>query len=144
MEVVCPHCNATLEIEPEHAGEKAFCPECGGKFQAPIPQAQPVGAATTYTDEQAYRDFVSKKVAVGVVAIVFGSLGVHKFIMGLTTGGTIMLLTSLCFGFTICCVGLPFGFAPMWLIGIVEGIIYLSKSDEEFYRDYAIEEKQWF
>ena len=30
------------------------------------------------------------------------------------------------------------------LIGIIEGIIYLTKSDEDFHRQYVIEQKQWF
>lgn len=30
------------------------------------------------------------------------------------------------------------------LIALVEGIIYLTKSDEEFYQMYQIETKEWF
>lgn len=30
------------------------------------------------------------------------------------------------------------------LIGFVEGIIYLTKSDEEFVRVYQVEKKGWF
>lgn len=32
----------------------------------------------------------------------------------------------------------------MSVIGLVEGIIYLSKSDEDFYQTYAVEKRQWF
>ena len=32
----------------------------------------------------------------------------------------------------------------MAIIGLVEGIIYLTKSDEEFFKLYAIQKKQWF
>ena len=30
------------------------------------------------------------------------------------------------------------------IIGLVEGIIYLTKSDEEFYQMYQINKKPWF
>jgi TM2 domain-containing membrane protein YozV len=74
------------------------------------------------------------KVACGVVAILLGTLGIHKFMMGQTTAGIIMLLVSLT------CVGSW----VMWVIGIVEGIIYLTKSDEDFYQTYVVEKKAWF
>lgn len=30
------------------------------------------------------------------------------------------------------------------VIGLVEGIIYLTKSDEAFYQTYELNEKKWF
>jgi hypothetical protein len=30
------------------------------------------------------------------------------------------------------------------IIGLIEGIIYLTKSDNEFYQTYAVEKKGWF
>ena len=76
------------------------------------------------------------KIACGIVAILIGSLGIHKFIMGQTTAGIIMLLVTL----LTCGVGAT----VMWVIGIVEGIIYLTKSDEDFYQTYVVEKKAWF
>jgi hypothetical protein len=32
----------------------------------------------------------------------------------------------------------------MGLIGLIEGIMYLMKSDEEFYQLYAVQKKEWF
>jgi TM2 domain-containing membrane protein YozV len=80
--------------------------------------------------------FAGKKVAAGICGILLGSLGIHKFILGLTTPGIIMLLVSL----LTCGIGA----IPMGIIGLVEGIIYLTKSDEEFYRLYGVEKKGWF
>jgi TM2 domain-containing membrane protein YozV len=76
------------------------------------------------------------KVACGVVAILIGCLGVHKFMMGQTTPGLIMLLVTL----LTCGVG----YVVMAVIGLIEGIIYLTKSDEEFYQTYVVEKKAWF
>jgi TM2 domain-containing membrane protein YozV len=77
-----------------------------------------------------------KKIAAGIVAILLGSLGVHKFILGYTTEGIIMLLV------TVLTCGL--GAMVTSIIGIVEGIIYLTKSDEEFVRTYIQSKKGWF
>ena len=35
-------------------------------------------------------------------------------------------------------------YVPVHIIGIVEGILYLTKSDGEFYREYAVQKKGWF
>ena len=73
----------------------------------------------------------SKRTVAGILAIVVGSLGVHKFYLGMTTPGIIQLVLG-------CCgVG--------GIIGLIEGIIYLTKSDEEFIATYqGPNPKQWF
>jgi TM2 domain-containing membrane protein YozV len=73
-----------------------------------------------------------KKIAAGICGIVVGSLGVHKFILGYTTEGIIQLVISV----LTCGAG--------GIIGIIEGIIYLTKSDEEFVRTYIQNKKGWF
>jgi TM2 domain-containing membrane protein YozV len=80
-------------------------------------------------------DTNSKKVTVGICAILIGALGVHKFILGYTTEGLIMLLV------TILTCGL--GGAVMGIIGLVEGIMYLTKTDEEFASTYLANKKGW-
>jgi TM2 domain-containing membrane protein YozV len=82
------------------------------------------------------QEFAGKKIAAGICGILLGSLGIHKFILGLTTPGLIMLLVTL----LTCGVG---GIV-MGVIGLVEGIIYLTKTDDEFYQMYAVEKKGWF
>lgn len=78
----------------------------------------------------------SKRVLAGILGIVFGSIGIHKFVLGYTTEGLIMLAATL-----ITC-----GMASVVtsLIGLIEGIIYLTKSDEEFVYTYQIQKKSWF
>jgi TM2 domain-containing membrane protein YozV len=72
----------------------------------------------------------SKRVLCGVLAIVVGWTGVHKFILGHTVPGLITLASS--------CVGIG------WIIGLVEGIIYLTKTDDDFVQTYQIGKKEWF
>jgi TM2 domain-containing membrane protein YozV len=76
------------------------------------------------------------KVAAGICGILLGSLGIHKFILGMTTPGLIMLLV------TVLTCGV--GGVVMGIIGLIEGIMYLTKSDEEFHQTYVVDKKAWF
>ena len=73
-----------------------------------------------------------KKVVAGILGILLGSLGIHKFYLGYTKEGIIQIVI------TICTCG--FGY----IIGLIEGIIYLTKSDEDFVATYVTGKKGWF
>jgi len=73
-----------------------------------------------------------KKIIAGICGILLGGFGVHKFVLGYTTEGIIQLVITL----LTCGAGS--------VIGLVEGIIYLTKSDEEFVRTYIQGKKGWF
>ena len=81
-----------------------------------------------------------KKIAAGILGILLGGLGIHKFVLGYTSEGVTMLLISFVGGILTC--GL--GWVVMHIIGMVEGIIYLTKSDADFVQTYVIERKGWF
>lgn len=92
----------------------------------------PVGASTVAPGGKS-------KVAAGVLAILLGGLGVHKFYLGYSAAGVIMLLVFL-FGWLLL-------FIPNYvicLIAFVEGVIYLTKSDEEFQQTYVDGKRPWF
>ncbi|MEO0455482.1 MAG: TM2 domain-containing protein [Cyanobacteria bacterium P01_A01_bin.114] len=77
-----------------------------------------------------------KKIVAGICGIILGALGVHKFILGYTTEGIIMLLVSvLSCGFLSPVIG---------VIGLIEGIMYLVKTDDEFVSTYINGKKGWF
>lgn len=77
-----------------------------------------------------------KKIAAGICGILLGALGIHKFILGYTKEGIIMLLVSI----------LTVGFlAPiMGIVGLIEGILYLTKTDDDFVKTYIQGKKGWF
>lgn len=98
-----------------------------------------------YDDEDEYDDEVeeaprrrprrrepSKRVTAGVLGILLGGLEVHKFYLGYTTPGVIQLVAGL-----LTCGGAG-------VIGLAEGIIYLTKTDDEFYETYQARTKEWF
>ncbi|HRH20145.1 MAG TPA: TM2 domain-containing protein [Brevundimonas sp.] len=100
------------------------------------------GSAAADSLNEAVESFSSgekNKVVAGILAILLGALGIHKFYLGLTQPGIIMLLVTL--------VGsIAFGLGPMamGLLGLIEGIIYLTKSDAAFQQEYVIGKKAWF
>ena len=77
-----------------------------------------------------------KKVLAGVLGILLGSLGIHKFVLGYTKEGVIMLLISV----LTLCMASPI----MSVIGLIEGVLYLTKSDEDFVNTYIKGNKGWF
>lgn len=77
-----------------------------------------------------------KKIVAGICAILLGPFGVHKFILGYTGEAVTMLLITV----LTCGIGAP----VTGLIGLIEGIIYLTKSDEEFVQTYVLNKKGWF
>jgi TM2 domain-containing membrane protein YozV len=93
----------------------------------------------------------NKKMAAGLLGIFLGALGIHKFILGYNAEGGIMLgvtIGSLIIGFATMCIFIGFIiiFIPalVHIIGLIEGIIYLTKSDTEFYETYQKNKKAWF
>ena len=74
----------------------------------------------------------NKKILAGVLAIMLGGFGVHKFILGYTKEGILQILMSF------------FSCGLAGIIPFVEGIIYLTKSDEEFYQIYQVGRRPWF
>ena len=77
-------------------------------------------------------DVGGKKIAAGICGILLGSFGIHKFILGYTKEGIIQIVISV----VTCGIG--------GIIGLVEGILYLIKSDEEFEATYIKGHKGWF
>lgn len=67
-------------------------------------------------------DGVHNKYVAAVLAILLGGIGAHKFYLGQIGTGIIYLL--------FCWTGIPV------IIGLIEGIIYLSMSDRAFAQKY--------
>ncbi len=86
----------------------------------------------------------NKKVLAGVLGILFGGLGIHKFILGYNQEGFILLgITLISIPLSCLAIGLLTIYIPI-IIGLIEGIIYLTKTDEEFYQTYQVGKKPWF
>lgn len=127
MSRYCTKCGAVNDDTAQ------YCTNCQAPLTAPVGSGyQPMQSVNqgAMTDWKAMG--ADKKMSAGICAILLGWLGVHKFILGYTTEGVIQLVLGL----------LTCGLTN--IIGIIEGIIYLTKSDEEFVRTYIQNKKGWF
>lgn len=83
----------------------------------------------------------SNRTTVGLVAVIlgllgFGWIGIHKFMMGYQRQAVIMIVSSILTCGIAACV---------WtIVSIIEGIIYLTKTDAEFDRVYSGGNQPWF
>lgn len=123
--------NAQTLAQAEHLPEwrplYSF-PEFAAEVKAAPPTIAPWPASVT--------PLASNKIAAGLCGILLGALGVHKFILGYTGAGLTMLLLSVLSCFML---------APIiHLIGLIEGIVYLCKTDEDFVRTYVVSRREWF
>ena len=129
--VVCTACG----VPP--LTEKNYCQNCGTATQPNQTICTSCGVALT---QKTAASGSKSKVAAGLLGIFLGSLGIHKFYLGYNKEGLIMLLVGLIGGL------ITFGIATaiVGLIGFIEGIIYITKSDDEFDRTYVQARKGWF
>jgi TM2 domain-containing membrane protein YozV len=95
-------------------------------------------AEAIYTDSASLTGN-SKKIPAGIFALFLGGFGAHKFYLGYTKQGLIMLLTFI-FGWIL--LGIPS--LIIGVIAFVEAIMYLTKSDDDFERIYVDASKPWF
>jgi len=74
----------------------------------------------------------NKKMIAGILALIVGGFGVHKFYLGYQKEGIIQLIATI-----VTC-------GAATIIPFIEGIIYLTKSDQDFYNTYQVGKKPWF
>lgn len=125
---VCPQCGAPIDpgaTECKFCGEKLAAQQVNQQMNQ---QAMPQGGTTqnVYV-QQAAPQYVTainpawpkkNKIVAGVLAILLGGIGIHKFYLGKIGLGVVYLL--------FCWTGIPA------IIGLIEGIMYLCSNDENF------------
>ena len=100
--VFCQACGESMSAAAQ------ACPKCGHPNGA-VPSAR-VGAPVTGAPKS--------RIVAGILGILIGGLGVHKFYLGKVGLGILYVLF--------------FWTAIPAIIGFIEGIIYLVQSDEQF------------
>ena len=86
----------------------------------------------------------NKKLLAGLLALLVGYLGVHKFILGYNKEGFILLGGFVVGLLTYCFIIGIFIIMAVAIVPFIEGIIYLTKSDEDFYQTYQENKRPWF
>ena len=83
-------------------------------------------------------------IVAGLLAMFLGGLGVHKFYLGYNPEGVILLVgTIVSWVLTIVIIGI-LGLMAIGIICLVEAIVYLTKSQDEFTRIYVENRRPWF
>jgi len=100
-----------------------FCKNCGEKIDAKAEICPKCGV------RQESPQAGKSKVVAGLLAIFLGGLGIHKFYLGKPVQGVLYIL------FFFILLPLALFFIPS-IVAFVEGIIYLSMSDEKFNAKY--------
>ncbi|WP_231881609.1 NINE protein [Deinococcus puniceus] len=148
-------------------GKSTPAPTAYAPAPQPAPMGQPLPPPTSsqlWNDAQssvqssvqgglnqlASADASTKKLIAGLLAIFLGSLGIHKFYLGITKPGILMLALTLggylMFGL-LWWIGIGFLFLllpfVMSIVGLIEGILYLTKSDADFDAKYVRGKQEW-
>ena len=120
--IFCTQCGKAMRVAPLHLQVTVACPHCGQVLEpwrvaqatkpGNAPPAPPpmVGYPRPMTGALSSRS----KVLAGVLGIVFGSLGIHRFYLGYIGIGILQIILTLA----------TFGAAGIW--GFVEGILCLT------------------
>ena len=119
------------------------CKSCGAQIADNLPRCPYCDAAIALSAHPTVAtmggpvvgESSSTKMKAGICGILLGAFGVHKFILGYHIPGLIMLGVTILSGFTLT-------FIPA-LLGLAEGIIYLTKSDQAFEQTYIANKRFW-
>ena len=112
----CPQCGAPIDpgaTECKFCGEKLAVQQAAQQVQQPQPQVviQQAAPQQVYVTGINPSWPIKSKVAAGILAILLGGIGVHKFYLGKVRMGILYL----CF----CWTGIPA------VLGLIEGIMHL-------------------
>ena len=75
-----------------------------------------------------------------VLSLTLGAFGMHKFYLGYHEQGFLLLLATI----ILATLSSGIGILAIWMVAGAEGIIYLSKSPQEFEQIYVEGTHNWF
>ena len=90
--------------------------------------------------DPSWDDIKSKRLSSGLLGLFLGAFGAHKFVLGYTGEGFIYLSISILGGIITCGIAT----AIAYTLAMIESIMYLTKTPEEFKRTYIDNKKGWF
>lgn len=125
----CPSCGARQSAAPEEVGARTdrlphglvYCRGCGQRLHQTAPLCPHCGAPQSPVNSTLSPR--KSKIVAALLAFFLGGFGVHKFYLGEVGLGLLYLL--------FCWTFIPA------LIALIEGIVYLSTSDQRFAVKYG-------
>ena len=125
---------------------RSFCNSCARAVNSPAQaMCTGCGSALAGAGPSSGAPGSKSRTTAGILAILLGAFGAHKFYLGRTTPGLVMLavwVVGFCGGLVIF---LPYvACLAVSVVAIIEGVTMLGKSDAEFEREYVVGQKDWF
>jgi TM2 domain-containing membrane protein YozV/predicted RNA-binding Zn-ribbon protein involved in translation (DUF1610 family) len=115
--VYCTQCGQAMLVAREHVSVAVACPHCGATVEAwrvartaPATPPRRIGYAPRQIGGLSSRS----RVVAGVLGILLGPIGVHRFYLGYIGVGVLQIILT-------CCTS---GLAGLW--GFIEGILCLT------------------
>ena len=99
-----------------------------------------VDSINSQSSDPTWDEIKNKKLTAGLLGLFFGAFGAHKFVLGYTKEGLIYLGVSIIGGIITCGGAL----AVSSIVALIESIMLLTKTPEEFKRTYIDNKKGWF
>ena len=96
--------------------------------------------STSQYSDPSWDEIKSKRLTSGLLGLFFGAFGAHKFVLGYTKEGLIYLGVSILGGIITCGGAL----AVTSILALIESIMLLTKTPEEFKRTYIYNKNGWF
>ncbi|MGN1273798.1 MAG: NINE protein [Thermoguttaceae bacterium] len=117
----CPNCGAST------TDKQIVCVKCGVGLQSE-------NKRTSVKKRKNAKD----KTTAGLLALFLGAIGIHQFYLGNSTSGILRIV--------IFTVGALVAIGPFItsIIALIEGIKYLTMSDEDFEETYVQNKRAWF
>lgn len=118
LTIHCPRCDRAMRVAPEHVNMSVACPHCEHTLE-PWRLARPgsPGATSTHYDHPPQGvggySWRNRWVA-GVLGVVLGPLGVHRFYLGYVGTGVLQIVVTL----------VTAGIGGLW--GFIEGVLCLT------------------
>lgn len=149
-----------VRLDKDGQGPQSAGPYVGhsAPFDEMGSQPSGYGAGPTPRPAAALADAGTRKLVAALLAMFLGTLGLHKFYLGYTGAGLVLLLVNLGGWFvTFLLSVITLGVASLFLIPlmtlvssvmavctIIEGVVYLTKTDNDFYQTYLVGRREWF
>ncbi len=118
--IYCTQCGQAMRVAPEHVSSTVACPHCQTPLApwrvvgAPPPQPAAPPPPPVYAYGPTYGVSSRHRVVAGVLGILLGPLGAHRFYLGYIGIGILQIVLTFMTG----------GIAGLW--GFIEGILCLA------------------
>jgi TM2 domain-containing membrane protein YozV/predicted RNA-binding Zn-ribbon protein involved in translation (DUF1610 family) len=135
----CPKCGAaqpaqSLTGQPPHhqvpahtpqalPAHHVYCRGCGKPIHHQAQSCPECGAPQRISSPKNFNNSPKERITAALLAMMLGGIGVHKFYLGQHGTGVVYVL--------FCWTFIP------TVVGLIEGLIYLFQSDEDFNKKYT-------